>query len=164
MSVNGTSDTLSILLNSPIQVKSQATYRTTGETLVQALTYANGVKTPRLLAGLRRALKSLRATLPARYKKLTAKGSYSGDCMPRKLGPSFLYLAFSVMDTATIRRLTTRMLPLPLCAALHVGASVCTLAPASSVLVPTLSALVLAPQSSVLALSMHMLGCMSLPE
>lgn len=92
------SDTLSkfipYLLNFLIQVKSQATYRTMGEAPVRVLSYVSGVKTPQLQAHLRRALKSPSATLPARYKKLTAKSSKSSDYILRKVGPRFLYLAF----------------------------------------------------------------------
>lgn len=73
-----------------------------GEALVRVLSYVSGVKTPQLQAGLRRAFKSPSATLPARYKKLTAKGSKSGDCILRKAGPSFLYLAFLVMEPVVI--------------------------------------------------------------
>ena len=90
------------LFNFLILVKSQATNRTMGEALVRVLSYVSGVKTPQLQASLRGALKSPSATLPARYKKLPAKGSKSGDCILRKVDPSFLYLAFLVTDPAIL--------------------------------------------------------------
>lgn len=40
----------------------------------------------------REGTQSFKAILPIRYKKLTAKGSDSGDCMLKKVGLSFSYL------------------------------------------------------------------------